>query len=663
MQNLSPAQPQIARSDPPKRIEYNSRLESSLNRSHYLRMIISVLRCVRLGAIICLAVAGSALHGAEVVELVVDAHELPRKLLHSKMTFPVSAGQTSFWYPKWIPGIHAPRGPVENIAGLRFESPDGDTIKWKRDQIELYQFHVELPAGARELVAKLDYIANQPNSNSGGIDSYGNAFIGSINLNTCILYPDGVDQDNIEYRLKLRLPKGWKQASALDVVSTENGWIVFKPVTLEVLVDSPIICGEFLRTVAFTPESFPTINYHLNSESAAALQLDDKKLKQFESMATQAARLFKTAPFKEYHFLVTASDDLPGMGLEHTASSLNGVPEQTFKDDKKWQTYIDVLPHEIAHAWCGKWRRPIGMVTGNFHAPNKTGGLWVYEGLTQYLGHLMFVRSGFITPEQNTEVLARTISRLQSQKGRQWRPLKDTAVDSWQLRGRSQSWGNLRRNQDYYSEGMLIWMEVDAIIRRSTDGRKSLDNFVQTFFKHNEGDGLVKSFDRPEIISQLNELVEFDWTAFFDERVSNTQEEFPLTSVERLGYRLEYAAEPGDWVKMMETQFKYTDTENSIGIGVREAGNITGIVPGSPADKAGLAPGQQIVGVNGRKFSTERFKEGIADTTTKRRLELLTLNGDLYETVTIDYAAGARHLKLVRNTAEPDILSEIFKAK
>ncbi len=626
-------------------------------------MIHSALRLFPTAVIAGLFLAGSELHAAEVVELEVDARELPRKLLHAKMTFPVTNGETSFWYPKWIPGIHAPRGPVENIAGLRFESPAGDTIKWTRDPVELYQFHVAVPDGVRRLVAELDYVSNQPNSNSGGIDSYGDAFIGSINLNTCLLYPDGVAQDDIKYRLTLRLPEGWKHASSLAVACSENGWIEFEPVTLEVLVDSPIICGEFLRTFAFITGNFPTVHYHLNSESAGALQLDDRKLKLFESLATQAARLFKTAPFEEYHFLVNASDELPGMGLEHSSSSLNGVPEQTFRDDKKWQIYIDVLPHEMAHAWCGKWRRPAGMVTRNFHDPKQTGGLWVYEGLDQYLGHLMFVRSGFITPEQNAEVLARTISRLTNQKGRQWRPLKDTAIDSWHLRGGNKSWGNLRRGQDYYSEGMLIWMEVDAIIRRATDGQKSLDDFVETFFKHTAGDGLVKPYDRPEVISTLNDLVEFDWTAFFDERVSNTQEELPLTGVERLGYRLEYTAEPSEWVKLMEGQFKYVDAIDSIGIGVRDTGAVTGIVPGSPADKAGLAPGQQIVGVNGRKFSTDRFKEGIADTTTKRSLELLTLKGDLYETVKIDYAGGARHVKLVRNPEEPDILTGIFKAK
>lgn len=627
-------------------------------------MIQRLLRQIKFVSLIGLLVAPCALRAADVIELEIDALDLPRKLIHSKMTFPVKRGEQSFWYPKWIPGIHAPRGPIENLGGLKFTADDDETIPWNRDHVELYQFHLEVPRGVKQLTVELDYISNQPNSNSGGIDSYGNAFIGAINLNTCVLYPDGQSQDDIEYRMKLRLPNGWKHASSMKVNNASDDWIEFEPVTLEVLVDSPLIAGEFLRTVSFSPADFPRINYHLNSESAAALQLDDKKLKQLEGMAVQAARLFKTAPFEEYHFLVNISDDLPGMGLEHTASSLNGVPEQTLKDDKKWQIYIGVLPHEIAHAWCGKWRRPIGMHTENFHDPKKTGGLWVYEGLTQYLGHMMFVRGGCLTPEENAQSIARTISRLQNQKGRQWRPLKDTAVDSWHLRGGSKSWSNLRRGQDYYNEGMLVWMEVDAIIRRETDGQKSLDDFCQIFFKHEDGDGLKKPFDRPEIIELLNTFVERDWKAYFDERISSTQEALPLTAVERLGYRIEYKSEPSDWVKLMETQFKYADAYDSIGIGVSDSGTIaSGIVPGSIADEAGLAPGQQIVGVNGRKFSRARFNEGLADTPTKRSLDLLTLRGDLYETVTLEYDGGPRHLHLVRNEAEPDILSEIFKAK
>lgn len=624
-------------------------------------MLSSALRFLTF-ALVLPILAATVSSAAPAVVLEIDARELPRKLLKTKMTFAVQPGTNSFYYPKWIPGIHAPRGPVENLAGLRFTTRDGKALPWLRDEVELYQFHVEVPEGTTELTVELDYITNQPNSNSSSVDSFGNAFIGTINLNTCVLYPAGTDAGAVTYQPALRLPPGWKHASALAV--TEAGEAIsFAPVTLEVLIDSPIIAGEHLRSHTFTQADFPPVYYHVNSESAAALQLGGKRLEQFEALAIQGARLFRTAPFNAYHFLVNASDDFPGMGLEHTASSLNGVPEATFTDDKKWQLYIDVLPHELVHAWCGKWRRPVGMVTGNYHDDNKTGGLWVYEGLTQYLGHLLHVRSGMASPEENLQQLARTISRLQLQKGRQWRPLKDTAVDSWHLRGASKSWEYLRRRQDYYNEGLFVWLEVDAILRSATNNEKSLDDFSQSFFRHQPGDGLVKAFDYDEVVAELNKLHQFDWDAFFEERVFATQEALPLTAVERLGYRIEYSNTPSDWHKLIESNAKYADAYESLGIAVRESGEIVDVIPGSPADLAKLAPGQQLAGVNGRKFSLARFREGIADTTTRRNVELLVLNGDRYATVTVPYDGGARFMQLVRNPAAPDLLDAIFKAR
>lgn len=597
---------------------------------------------------------------AATVGMEVDATDLPRKLLRARMTIPVENGRASFWYPKWIPGIHAPRGPVENLAGLRFLDTTGQPLPWTRDEVNLYRFDVQAPPGTTQVVARLDYICNQPNGNSGGIDSYGNALIGSLNWNTCVLYPDGVRSDAILYQLTLKLPEGWKFATALPVEHHEGSTVVFRPVTLEVLVDSPLIGGPHLRTLEYTPAGFPRVFYHLNSESAAALHIPEAVARQFGSLAEQTARLFRTAPFREYHFLVTASDDFPGMGLEHTASSLNGFGERGLTDEKERRLALDVLPHEIVHAWCGKFRRPAGMVTGNFHDPLRTGLLWIYEGLTQYLGHLLFVRSGFIASADNVDELATGLSRLERQTGRQWRPLEDTARDSWHLRGRSKSWDGWRRGQDYYLEGMYLWLEVDALLRQGTDNQRSLDDFCATFFHHGAGDGLVKPFALDEVVNRLNDLHPHDWRAFFDERVSRPQEAFPLRVVERLGYRLEYGPEPGAFARLLEDIMKAALAYDGLGLGVGEKGNVLDIVPGSPADQAGLAPGLEIAGVNGRKFSLARFREGIADSATRRHVEFLVLNHDVFKTVRVPYEGGARHPRLVRNPDARDLLTPIF---
>jgi predicted metalloprotease with PDZ domain len=329
-------------------------------------------------------------------------------------------------------------------------------------------------------------------------------------------------------------------------------------------------------------------------------------------------------------------------------------------DPKKRRLSLDVLPHEIVHAWCGKFRRPAGMVRSNFHEPKQTKLLWVYEGLTQYLGHLLFVRSGCISSGENIDELAVIIAGLDRQRGRAWRSLEDTARDSWHLRGRSRNWSYLRRNQDYYSEGAVIWMEVDAMIRRGTDGAKSLDDFCRTFFRHAEGDGLVKPFDEPEIYGVLNGLLPHDWAAFFEERVKRPLDSLPLSVVEKLGYRLEYDHEIVALEKLLEEQNNYVRAWSSVGMGVRSTGEVMDVVPGSAADLAGLAPGMEIVGVNDRKFSVRRFREAIADSVTNRGIDLLLLNCDRFQTVRLEYADGQRFLKLVRNPSEPDILGGIF---
>ncbi|MBI1176808.1 hypothetical protein GC207_05145 [bacterium] len=610
-----------------------------------------------------LMLAGSLARAAAVVELEVDATELPRKLLHTRMTFPGDIARTNFWYPKWIPGIHAPRGPIENMAGLRFKDADGKSVSWLRDDVELYEFHCDSSSAGKPLVVEFDYICNQPNGNSGGIDSYGNAFIGSINWNTCVLYPDGVASDAILYHLKLRVPDGWKIGTALKIEEQSGNTITFKPVTLEVLVDSPLICGAYLRTLEYSPAGFPKFYFHLNSESSAAVQIPDAVDKQFRNLTEQLARLFKSAPFDEYHFLITASDEFPGMGLEHSASSMNGMSEGGLTKPNKRRLNLDVLTHEVVHAWCGKFRQPAGMATPNFHDPKRTKLLWVYEGLTQYLGHILYARSGFITPAETVDDVTAVINGQQLQKGREWRPLEDTARDSWQLRGRSKSWSYWRRNQDYYNDGMLVWMEVDAMLRRGTDGHTTLDDFCATFFRHTDGDGRVKPFDEQEIYSVLNNLMPYDWRKFFESHIKETQEVLPLGFVEKLGYRLEYDREIGGFEKLLEDENHYVRAWNSLGIGVRSNGSVMDVVPGSPADKAGLAPGMEIAGVNNRKFSEQRLKDGIADSVTRHGVELLTLNGDEFKTIHVDYDGGPRYLKLVRNPTEPDLLTKVFTPK
>lgn len=596
------------------------------------------------------------------IEAQVDARDLPRKLLHTRMEIPVRTGEIALWFPKWIPGVHSPGGPIQNIGGLRIKTEDGGPIDWRRDEEEFYKFICTIPRGVNRIIVELDYICSQPNVNSDGVDSFGNSLIGVINWNTCLLYPDGYSSTDIEIDLSLQLPEGWRHATSLPLTREDDGILHFERATLHDIVDSPLITGEHFRTIQLDTENTPPIYLDITSESPAALQLDDALIEHYGRMATEAVALFGGAHFDEYRLLLTCTSDFPYNGLEHLRSSFNSVGERDLLDEEQWGGWVGyLLPHEFAHSWCGKFRRPAGMDTPDFHTPKHTKGLWVYEGLDEYLGEILATRSGLWTLEHHLELLALKISTLMHQQGRDWRPLIDTAVDSGHLRAWSRSWSSLRRNQDYYDEGLLLWMEADAIIRLQSDNRKSLDDFCRIFMGPDQPDVDVHPWQREEIIQTLQSLADFEWEKFISHWIDLPLESMPLDFVARLGYRLQYATEPSAYLTFLENDGDYASAMDSLGITVQDNGKIrANIVPGMPAEQAGLSPGMEIVGVNGRKFSLDRLRDGIADSVTRTAIDFLVLDADQFKTITVNYADGPQYLQLIRDESKPDIYSAIF---
>lgn len=611
-----------------------------------------------------LIVSARAIAEPHSIAIEVDARDLPRKLLHGRVTISLPPGEHRFVYPKWMPGTHAASGPVQNIGGLRFVLPDGKSIEWKRDAVEMWEFLCAIPAGAEAVVIEVDYICSQPDANSVGIDSFGNSLIGAINWNTCVLYPRDWRPADIEATLSLQLPEKWKYATALETMDERDGVVTFKPERLDELIDCPLVCGEHLRTIPLE-QDFKPATLNLVSESPNATNLKPELIAKYAKVVAEAGALFQGAPYDSYHFLITCSDELPPNGLEHRRSSLNGVGERDLIEEdpiKGWVGYL--LPHEFVHAWCGKYRRPAEMVTGDFTAPQRTELLWVYEGLAQYLGEVLNVRAGIWEVDHYKRLLANDISFLKSQTGRQWRPLEDTAVASGQLREHSRYWGGLRRSQDYYVEGKLLWLEIDAIIRDATGGAKSLDDFCRAFFAVKPGSLPVSPYTFDEICDALNAVSRYDWSGFLRARVGQTQETMPLDVVTRIGYRLQYASEAPEFIKKRESERKYVATLDALGADIGEDGKVrSNIVPGSPVDEAKLGPGTIIIGVNGRKFSKDRMKDAIKDSIALGKVELLVLNGDAYRTVTLNYKDGAKYLELVRDETKPDYLAAICAAR
>ncbi len=607
---------------------------------------------------------------AQGITLDVDATEMSRALLHSRVEIPATPGEFVVWYPKWIPGIHAPGGPVQNLAGLRFETVKGDSIVWRRDDEEPARFHLAVPAGIDRVVAKIDYICNQPSANSSGIDSFGDSLLAVINWNTVLVYPETASIDTLTATVRLTLPAGWRFGTALRpdappaVTPQDKPYTVaFQSDPLRRVVDCPLICGEHFRTIDISGKNTPPAFLHLVSESAGAIAIDDKLIANYRALVAEAVALFGGAHFPEYHFLVVCSDTVPNNGLEHLACSFNSVGERELIDDKKrkaWPAYL--LPHEFVHSWCGKFRRPAAMVTTNFHTPERTRLLWIYEGLTQYLGEVLTVRAGLLTPADYVPKLADTIDYLRNQAGRRWRSVEDTAISSWQLRAKSPAWAALRRSQDYYDEGLVVWIEADAMIREQTGGKRSLDDFCKKFFAVKADERAVSPYELAEVTGILKGLADYDWDAFFRDRISAPKENLGLGFLETLGYRVQYSPKPSEHVTDREKDRKFVTATASLGLTAGEDGKVLGVVPGGVADKAGVAPAMTISGVNARKFSAQRLKDAIADSAARGKVELLVLDGDVFKTITLDYAEGPKYLELTRIAERQDLLGGILKA-
>src|SRR5712692_5099407 len=379
---------------------------------------------------------------APAVVLSVDASEAPRKIFHAQLRIPAKPGTLTLYYPKWIPGEHGPTGPITDLTGLKFTA-SGKTLKWRRDLQEGFEFHVEVPAGENEVTASLDYASHasfEPGYSS-GLSATEKLYV--VNWNTLLLYPAGFGSDQLTYSASLRLPAGWKFGTSLHVSNQAGSDIHFAPVSLTMLVDGPVIAGEYLKVVPLTPPAEnPLAELDVVADSAAVLDAPEEVWEHYRNLVKQAGILFGARHYTDYHFLLTLSDHVAHFGLEHHESSDDRVGEKMLIDDNMWRDSGHLLPHEMTHSWNGKFRRPAGLATGDFEKPMDGGLLWVYEGLTNYLGEVLAARSGIWTAEQYRQRLALTAAQMDASPGRAWRPLEDTAVAAQLLYGSRSDYTN-----------------------------------------------------------------------------------------------------------------------------------------------------------------------------------------------------------------------------
>jgi len=612
---------------------------------------------IRSLAAAALALAFSAVAQQTPIQITADLTDAPRKLFHAEIDIPVEAGPLALTAAAWVPGHHATKNTDNDITGLVFTA-NGNTIPWRRDDVDLYQFHLTIPAGVTTLHAHLDYIVNIKATNE----------LAVLEWEDLMLYPAGIPTRQIAIQPSVIVPAGWGVATSLKAASPgdpehpADGKVHYAPTTVETLEDSPIFTGINFREypLAATPRPVFIDVFGDNPED---VELRPSVIADLKHLVPEAVAMYNSTHYESYHFLLTLTKNGPYGGLEHHESSDNSLPNASLANDDNLAMGGPVLSHEYTHSWNGKYRRPIGLATADFATPMKGELLWVYEGLTDYLGYVLGARCGFMTTAQYHDYIAGVAARLDETSGRQWRTTADTAVGISALQGGA-AWANWRRSADYYPEGDLIWLDVDTTIRKLTKDQKSLKDFLAIFVAgHGSTPPQIVPYDFDELVGDLNQVVANDWAGFLRDRVYKIQPHADLEGIEQGGWKLVYTDTPTPYSNIsLRPGTPQLDVWYSIGIAVGSDGAITDVRVGGPADQAKLAPGEKILAVDGRIYTNDTLRAAIRRAKgATAPITLIVQSDTLVSTVPLNYHDGERYPSLVRVEGTPDYLDEILK--
>ena len=593
-----------------------------------------------------------------VIRLEVDATNLSQHIFDVTETIPVAqAGPMVLFFPEWLPGNHGPVGPVRQLGGLEITA-GGQRVEWVRDTLHPLAYHIDVPAGASEIVARFQHLS--PTEGAQGRITMTPEML-NIQWEKMLLYPAGHWSRNITLQPSVKLPTGWRFGTALEPETKAGDIQTFKPVNLEVLIDSPMFAGLHYRQVDLDPGGRSPVRANFVADKPESLEATEEQIQILRNMVDQFDRLYGARHFDHYDFLIAMTDKLGGIGLEHHRSSENSVDPEFFTG---WATHLgdrDLLSHEMNHSWDGKWRRPADQYVPNFNTPLQNSLLWVYEGQTQYYGQVIAARSGLLSKQQAMDSLAMTAATFDARVGREWRAMQDTTNDPIISQRRPKAWLSWQRDEDYYSEGQLIWLDVDTLIRERTNGRKSLDDFAKAFYGVEDGSYEAKPYTFEDVVAALNGVVENDWADFLRTRLDGHGPGAPLDGLARGGWRLVYRETPSDYQKTLYGELKRNDFTYSLGIQTGASNNIRSVQWDSPAFKAGLAPGMEVVAVNGRAADADRIAQAImAAKDPATVVEMIVKDGDQYRTVAFDYHDGLRYPHLERIEGTPDRLGDIL---
>ncbi|MFM9851352.1 MAG: M61 family metallopeptidase [Sphingomonadaceae bacterium] len=589
--------------------------------------------------------------------LAVDATDLDRAIFKVNQVIPVTtSGPTTLLFPKWLPGNHAPRGEIEKLAGLVIKA-GGKTLTWKRDSLDIFAFTVDVPAGTKSLDVAFKFI-------SATAEDQGRVVVTqemlNIQWNSVSLYPAGWRTSRIPISASVTYPAGWKAGTALRPASTVGSTVTYQTVDYETLIDSPVFAGKYFRAEPLGAG----VTLNIVADDAKNLVIKPAELDAHKKLVDQAVKTFGTRQFDHYDFLLALTEKMGGIGLEHHRSSENGVDPAYFTDWAAGPGRRNLLPHELTHSWDGKHRRPAGQAVGDFRTPLVNDLLWVYEGQTQFWGYVLGARSGLFSKQDTLDAYASIAANLDVRRARDWRSLDDTTNDPVISARRPKGWTTYQRSEDYYNEGLLIWLEADAIIRKQTNGTKGMDDFARAFFGTKDGDYSAKPYDFTEVVATLNGVTPYDWNSFLTKRLTEKAGGAPLSGLTEGGYKLVYSDTPSGFTKDGEKRSKVTGLSYSLGLSINKSAKLTDVVWDGPAFNAGLTIGSEIIGVNGRTYSDEVIKDAItAAKGGKDPIRLIVKSGDRVRDVAVQWNGGLRYPKLEKIGTGDGSIDKLLSAR
>jgi predicted metalloprotease with PDZ domain len=604
------------------------------------------------------------------ITLSVDLTNVTDRVAHVHEDLPVDKGAKEFTllYPEWLPGDHEPSGPISRLGGI-VTTVDGQRVQWVRDRVQVYAFHIPLTPGAKTVGVDFDYLSPVKRSD-GRIEESDNMI--DLEWNNIVMYPAGYFSRDIPFDTTLKLPAGWKYATALETATDDKSdtgdTVKFAETPLNTLIDSPLYGGTFYKRVDLSPSSTDMVHLNVFADEEKDLAITPDQLQKHKNLAMEADKLYGSHHYKHYDFLLLLSDKVGGVGLEHHQSSEDGLGPDYFTDWDNGVAGRDLLGHEYTHSWNGKFRRPADLWTANFNVPMRDDLLWVYEGMTQYWGNVLTARAGMRTPEDTRDIFARTAAGFETDKGRDWRPLVDTTNQPIVSQRSPVSWVSWQRPEDYYTEGMLIWLDADTKIRELTHGQKSLDDFCKKFLGVYNGSYITDQYTLEDVVKDLNEVAPYDWHSFLEQRVYDLHPQVPEDGITRGGYKLVYTDTPVKWIEKAQAKYGYADFSTSLGFSIgsrRGGGGASGAVGNvawnSLAFKAGVAPGMELVSVDGTAYTGKVLTDAIlAAEKSKQPIHLQFLDGTTYKVLDFPYYDGMRYPSLQRVDGTPDLLDNIL---